>query len=261
MLYSFCIVIGLVGGFIGGFLGLGGGIIFVPFLFIVFKYFNITPEFAIQSAIITSLACVVLSSLSALLKHQKNNLVVWKIFYKTLPGIVIGSSFGLVLISIISSDLVKIIYGLLLLLIGIYMLNKKNASSSKVLKELSYVNVVSFFIGMISSFLGVGGGTMTTPYFNFHGIEIKKCIATAAACGFSLSFLGLIISWYLSKSLMYSSHNVLKFIVLDAFILVASSSIISAYYGATVTYNSDGKKIKLIFSYFILIIAVFVIFF
>ena len=76
MLYISYIAIGVTGGFIGGFLGLGGGIIFVPFLFIVFNYFNINVESAIQSAIITSLSCVVLSSLAALTKHQRNNLVV-----------------------------------------------------------------------------------------------------------------------------------------------------------------------------------------
>ena len=125
MLYVSYVIIGLVGGFIGGFLGLGGGIIFVPFLFIIFNYFNVNFDLSIQSAIVTSLTCVVLSSLSALIKHIKNELVVWKMFHQTLPGIVLGSTLGLILISTIPSVYVKMIYGLLLILIGIYMLRKK----------------------------------------------------------------------------------------------------------------------------------------
>ena len=259
MLYLSYIMIGIIGGFIGGFLGLGGGIIFVPFLFIVFNHFNVNAELDIQSAIITSLACVVLTSLAALLKHQKNNLVVWKIFYKTLPGIVAGSTFGLVCISFISSEYVKIIYGFLLILIATYMLNKKDNLSVQAIKELSHVKKTSFFIGMISSFLGVGGGTMTTPYFNYHGMAIKKCIATAAACGVALSSLGLIISWTLNNYLLNIENDIFKLIVVDAFIIVALSSMLSAYYGAEMTHTFNTRKIKLIFSYFVLIIAFFVI--
>jgi len=258
-LYVSYIVIGVIGGFIGGFLGLGGGIIFVPFLFIVFNYFNINAESAIQSAIITSLTCVMISSLAALSKHQKNNLVVWNIFFKTLPGIVIGATFGLVCISLITSEYVKIIYGFLLMFIGIYMLYKKDNLSIQATKELTHVKKTSFLIGMISSFLGVGGGTMTTPYFNYHGIDIKKCIATSAACGASLSSLGLLVSWTLNTFLLNASIDILKLIVVDAFIVVALSSMISAYYGATMTHTFNGRIIKLIFSYFILIIAIFVV--
>ena len=259
MLYISYITIGMTGGFIGGFLGLGGGIIFVPFLFIVFNHFNINVESAIQSAIITSLTCVVLSSTAALIKHQKNNLVVWNIFYKTLPGIVTGATFGLICISLISSEYVKIIYGLLLVLIGAYMLSKRDNMSHQTIKELTHIKKTSFFIGMISSFLGVGGGTMTTPYFSYHGVDIKKCIATAAACGFSLSFLGLIISWFINSFLLNLSNDIFKLIVVDAFIIVALSSMISAYFGAAMTHAFDSRKIKLIFLCFILVIAIFII--
>ena len=259
MLYISYITIGMIGGFIGGFLGLGGGIIFVPFLFVVFNYFNIHVDSAIQSAIITSLTCVVVSSLAALLKHQKNNLVVWIIFYKTLPGIMTGATFGLVCISLISSEYVKMIYGFLLILISIYMLNKKDNLPIQKIKKLTHVKKTSFFIGMISSFLGIGGGTMTIPYFSYHGVDIKKCIATAAACGVSLSSLGLIMSWALNNILINVSNDIFKLIVVDAFIIVSSSSMISAYYGAAVTHTFDARKIKLIFSYFILVIAIFVI--
>ena len=90
-------------------------------------------------------------------KHTKNKLVVWKMFYQTLPGIVLGSSLGLILISTIPSVYVKMIYGLLLILIGIYMLRKNDLSNQRI-KNLSNVNIVSVFIGMVSSFLVLGAG-------------------------------------------------------------------------------------------------------
>ena len=74
------IVIGLAGGLIGGFLGLG--IIFVPSLLFVFTYYDINYGYELQSAIITSIGCVFISSISAMITHQKNKLVLWATFQK-----------------------------------------------------------------------------------------------------------------------------------------------------------------------------------
>ena len=71
-IYILYLVIGIVGGFLGGLLGLGGGIIFVPSLFFIFHYNELYSDNIMQSAVSTSLACVVISSLSAAVKHNKN---------------------------------------------------------------------------------------------------------------------------------------------------------------------------------------------
>ena len=100
MLYLLYVITGAIGGFVGGFLGLGGGIIFVPSLFYIFTYFQIQDNYVMQSAVSTSLACVVISSLSAAIKHYKNQLINWKIFYKMLPGLTLGSLSGVLFLTI-----------------------------------------------------------------------------------------------------------------------------------------------------------------
>ena len=66
-IFLFYILTGLAGGLIGGFLGLGGGIVFVPSLLLIFTSYNIYEGYELQSAIITSLGCVFISSLSAMI--------------------------------------------------------------------------------------------------------------------------------------------------------------------------------------------------
>ena len=67
-IYLLYVICGSLGGFLGGLLGLGGGIIFVPMLFFIFNNYDINSAHMMQSAVSTSLACVVISSMSAAIK-------------------------------------------------------------------------------------------------------------------------------------------------------------------------------------------------
>ena len=71
-IYLLYIISGSIGGFLGGLLGLGGGIVFVPALFFIFTMYGLNQDHIMQSAVSTSLACVVISSLSAAIKHNMN---------------------------------------------------------------------------------------------------------------------------------------------------------------------------------------------
>ncbi len=261
MLVASYIVVGLLGGFVGGFLGLGGGIIFVPFLFFIFDYFQINPNYALQSAIVTSLSCVVISSLSALIKHNTNNLVEWNIFVRTLPGIVLGSSLGLTMVAILPAELIKFIYTALLILISIYMFNKDQDREKEKIKEIKYINRFSFFVGSISSLLGIGGGTLTTPYFNYYGVPIKRCIATASACGVAISLFGILVSFVLTYHSQILETNTLELLTFDAFLIVSLSSMLSAYFGASVTKRTQSSNLSKIFSVFLILTAISILFY
>ena len=261
MLLTSYMVIGLLGGFVGGFLGLGGGIIFVPFLFFTFDYFQINPNYALQSAIVTSLSCVVISSLSALIKHNKNDLVEWDIFTRTLPGIVLGSSLGLTMVTILPTGYIKFIYTVLLVFISIYMFNKNQDYEEQKIKEIRYINRFSIFVGSISSLLGIGGGTLTTPYFNYYGVPIKRCIATASACGVAISLFGILLSFIFTHHSQTIKTNTMELLAFDAFIIVSLSSMLSAYFGASFTKKTEASNLNKIFSVFLILTAISILFY
>jgi len=260
MLYLLYVITGAVGGFIGGFLGLGGGIIFVPSLFYIFTYFQIQNEYVIQSAVSTSLACVVISSLSATIKHYKNQLINWKIFYKMLPGLTLGSLSGVLFITIFPSNIIKLFYSILLIMIAIYMFFEKKNNIKSVLK-LNFVHFFSYIIGTVSALLGIGGGTLTTPYFKIQGESLKSSIATAAACGVPIASFGIILSIILNTFTNSFHTTILNYINLSSFILISSSAILFSYFGAATTFSTNTSLLKNIFSLSILIIGITIFFF
>jgi|TARA_B100001996_G_scaffold172549_1_gene131691 hypothetical protein len=260
MLYLLYVITGAVGGFIGGFLGLGGGIIFVPSLFYIFTYFQIQNDYVIQSAVSTSLACVVISSLSATIKHYKNQLINWKIFYKMLPGLTLGSLSGVLFITIFPSNVIKLFYSILLIIIAIYIFFEKENNIKSVLK-FKFVHFFSYIIGTVSALLGIGGGTLTTPYFKTQGESLKSSIATAAACGVPIASFGIILSIILNTFTNSFHTTILNYINLSSFILISSSAILFSYFGAATTFSTNTSLLKNIFSLSILIIGITIFFF
>lgn len=256
-LYLLYFFTGTLGGFFGGLLGLGGGIIFVPFLFFIFNHFDIHSTHIMQSAICTSLACIVISSLSSTYKHNKNKLIDWSIFKKMLIGLLIGSAFGIAVISYLTSDLLKYYYGFFLILISIYIFLSKEKTINTA-KEFKYIRLFSLFTGFLSSVLGIGGGTITTPYMRYHGKPIKECIATAAACGIPIAIVSVLVSILININLSILD-NIIGFIHLESFIIISIASLFFSYIGASVTYVANSFFIRSVFSTTVLIMGLIII--
>ena len=246
-IYGLYLITGAFGGFIGGLLGLGGGIIFVPFLFFIFNSHDLHTGYLMQSAVSTSLVCVIISSLSAAIKHNKNKLINWLLFEKMLPGLILGSVIGVILITILTSDIIKIYYGILLLVISVYLMYEKETNNFSKNKKHQYINIFSFFTGTISTMLGIGGGTLTTPYFKFYGESMKGSIATAAACGVPIALLGILITFFLKEIFGVFEKTIFDFIDFYAFFLVSTTTLIFSYLGAGVTYKTNTLLLKKIF--------------
>ena len=250
---------GSLGGFFGGLLGLGGGIIFVPLLFFIFNQYDIHSSQVMQSAICTSLACIIVSSVSSTYKHNKNKLVDWNLFKKMFPGLAVGAIGGIILISHLSSDYLKFYYGLFLIIISLYILFS-NERQTKIRKKYKFVRLFSFLTGGFSSIIGIGGGTITTPYFKSHGKSMKESIATAAACGIPIALFGVITSLLVNLKLDVFGDHAAGFIHTESFVIISITSVFFSYIGASVTYFTDTFLLKLIFSTTILIMGLIIIF-
>ena len=74
------LIIGAFAGFAAGLFGVGGGTIIVPLLFIVFTQMGYSPDVIMHLALGTSLATIVVTSISSLLAHHKNGAVMWSVF-------------------------------------------------------------------------------------------------------------------------------------------------------------------------------------
>ena len=84
--------LGLCTGFLAGLLGIGGGMIMVPFLTVILSGRGVAPDLAVKMAIATSMATIIFTSVSSVRAHHKRGAVRWDIVKLLAPGIVLGAA-------------------------------------------------------------------------------------------------------------------------------------------------------------------------
>ncbi len=243
-------------GFTAGLLGVGGGLIIVPVLYSIFSAQAIAGTDTMQMALATSLATIAFTSVSSTWAHHRKQAVLWPVVWRLTPGILIGAWLGGLLAAAISSDLLKPVFAFFELSVAILMLN--NYQPRQYATSLQPVRAITggFIIGAISAIVGIGGGTLTTPFLHWHGITIKQAIASSAACGFPIALAGTLAYIYAGWGKTASDDINLGYVNLNAFAAIITTSLISAPPGAKLAHHLADKKLKKIFALFLLVLVI-----
>jgi uncharacterized membrane protein YfcA len=188
LLYS---LTGCLSGLMSGLLGVGGGIIIIPSLLMIFHHTQlVSDELSMHMAAASSLAVVMFTSQAAIRAHHRLNNVLWGVYYRLMPGLVAGTIFGVLLAQSFSSEGLKTFFSLIILLIATNMLFNKKISSPRQFPSNWVNRLVSFVIGAISGLIGIGGGLFLFPYLTYCGIDERKITAVSALGTLTVSVLG-----------------------------------------------------------------------
>ena len=160
ILYVWFVIAGAFAGVSAGLFGVGGGMIIVPALVWIFTAYDFSPEVVTHLAIGTSLATIVVTSISSLTAHNKRGGVRWEVWRKMALGLVVGSLVGAGIADMIDGQALQAIIGVGALLVALKMLFFSN--KEQVGKPLPPAGVqfgAGTGIGMASSIFGIGGGS------------------------------------------------------------------------------------------------------
>ena len=84
------LLLGTFTGFAAGLLGIGGGMLMVPFITMLLTARDFPRELIVHMAIATSLSTIMFTSLSSVRAHHKRGAVLWPVVKVLAPGILIG---------------------------------------------------------------------------------------------------------------------------------------------------------------------------
>ena len=131
------------------------------------------------------------------------------------------------------------------------MLAQEKIKKIKPNSSLSPRIIFGILSGFISAPMGITGAMMNVPILRYLGYPISKCIGSAAAIGFFISFTGsigfLISGFYFDVNLPFS----IGFINIPAFILFVPITSFMARVGANTVYNMDKLKAQRLFGVFL----------
>jgi uncharacterized membrane protein YfcA len=246
---------GAAAGLSAGLLGIGGGLIIVPILFFIFSHQPVATEHVMHMALATSLATIIVTSLSSARAHHKRGAVLWPIVFRLSPGIIIGAWLGAMFASTLASNTLRPVFGVFELLVAIHLLvnYKPGAHTTFVNSTKSITGGV--VIGGISSIVGIGGGTLTVPFLLWHNISIRHAVASSAACGFPIALAGTVTYIFSGWSMESLPAHTLGYVYLPAFAMIIITSIITAPLGASLAHRLPEKTLRLFFAMFLLILG------
>ena len=254
----FCLT-GAFAGFAAGLLGIGGGLIIVPALFIIFSSQGYEQQYLMHMALATSLATIIITSISSTLAHHKKHAVLWPIVLLLAPGICLGAWFGANLASQLDTSILKPVFGLFEIFVAFLMYSQYQSKEHHRTIKKSNGFIGGSIIGGISAIVGIGGGTLTVPFLHWHKINIKNAIATSAACGLPIATFAtasyVFSGWDIADEISQIQQNTFGFIQLQAFILISVCSFIFAPLGAKLAHNISSILLKKIFSIFLLLLG------
>ena len=249
------ILTGACAGFAAGLLGIGGGLIIVPVLFFVFSTQGHETQYLMQMALTTSLATIIITSISSTRAHHKKQAVLWPLVLLLSPGIIIGAWFGGLFASTVNSDNLKSFFAIFEFAVAINLLLKKQPAQHNTVIKKTVAAAGGATIGFVSTLVGIGGGTMTVPFLHWFNIKMQNAVATSAACGFPIAFIGTLAYIYASYQLPLSSSHSIGYLQYDAFLFIAASSFLFAPLGAKIAHNISEKALRLSFSFLLFMLG------
>jgi uncharacterized membrane protein YfcA len=114
-------------------------------------------------------------------------------------------------------------------------------------------------IGMIASLAGIGGGALSLPYLNKHGVEMRKAVGTSSLCGCVIALSGMVGFIWHSFSVKSLPEFSLGYVYLPALLFVSCASIFTTKVGAKLASELPTSVLKKVFSVFLMFISVYML--
>lgn len=249
------LVLGAVAGVVAGLFGIGGGLLIVPVLIFSFTLQGMPVDVLTHSAVATSLATIVFTSVASIRAHHRRGAVCWPLFPPLTGGILCGAFAGVWIAGALNGVLLQALFGVFALLVALQMafdLRPARGRRAPTRPELVGAGGV---VGCASAIFGIGGGTLTVPYLHWRSLEMPQAVATSAACGLPIALVGalgnIVSGW--NQTELADWH--LGYIYLPAFAGIVLTSSFTARYGASLAHRLPQKTLKRIFALLLLVVG------
>jgi len=247
-LIGILLLMGAGGGYAAGLLGIGGGMVLVPFITMIFTARGFPPGLVVHMAIATSLATIMFTSLSSVRAHHQHGAVQWRIVALLAPGIVIGSWIGPWIGKQMNTSALSLLFALFVAFSAAQMLRNKKPSAGRELPGTAGMFAAGGVIGTMAGLVGAGGGFISVPFMAWCNVRIHQAVATSAALGFPIALSGTLSNIYHGWSEPGLPQYSLGFVYLPALAVIVAASVTMAPLGARMAHQMDVAALKRVFA-------------
>lgn len=248
-------LLGGVAGVLAGLFGIGGGLVIVPMLVLAFEWQGMDPNLIMKVALGTSLGTIIFTSISSTLAHNKRGAVLWKVVFGIAPGILLGTFLGAYSAHWLPTNFLRIFFIVFLYYVAWQMLTGKKPPASRTLPGTAGMFGAGNVIGLISSWVGIGGGTLSVPFLLWCNTAIHAAIGTASAIGFFIAVSGTLGYVLGGWGVQGIPGPALGYVSIPVLLGIVCVSVFTAPLGAKLAHSLDTAKLKRIFACLLIVVA------
>ena len=210
-------------------------------------------------AIGTSAATIIASSIRAVRAQAKRGAVEWDILKAWGPWLVVGDAIGVILAGMVDGTVLKLVFasGVALMSVMFIVPRLRTLVISEHMPGPVATAGIAGALGVFSSLLGIGGGTIAITVMTLCSRTIHRAIATASGIGTLIAIptaIGFAIIGFGHAGLPWGS---IGYINLPAAIAISSMSVLTAPLGVAAAHKLPSNPLKTVFGCYLIVIAFF----
>lgn len=241
-------LLGTCTGFLAGLLGIGGGMLMVPFLTFILSSKGFPQDYTVKMAVATSLATICFTSLSSVRAHHQRGAVLWSVARLLAPGILVGSLFGAQIAVALPGKVLSVLFALFVGFSATQMFLDRKPKPTRTLPKGPGMFAMGGLIGLLSALVGAGGAFISVPFMTWCNVKIHNAVGTSSALGFPIALAGTLGYIWAGFGLPQMPPGSVGYLYLPALVIISIASMAMAPLGARTAHRMDIRPLKKVFA-------------
>lgn len=239
------IAVGAFVGFVAGLFGIGGGMIMVPVLMVLFDHWQIPVATSGVMAVATSVGCIVFTGMSSALSHIRQGNVDWAVFPLLAVGVAVGGVLGSTLGDYVGGVAVLQVFSAFAYYSAYRLFTARpntEVDTPPAPKPAPIMVGMGAVIGAVSNMVGIGGGVLSVPVLVMLGTVMRIAIGTSAVLGVCLAIPGAVR--YATMTPPDLVQGAVGYIHVPALLALVAGSVFMAPVGAKMATHMNANRLK-----------------
>lgn len=246
---------GLFAGFFAGLLGVGGGMILVTLMVMVFNAQGFPADRVMHLALGTSMATIIFTSIKSAWSHHGHGAVRWDIARSTAFGLVAGTLLGTAIAEQFRSKWLAMVFVAFVIYSAVNMMMDLKPKPSRQLPGPFGLQVSAGIVGVLSALVGAGGGFVSIPLMSLCNVPMRQCVATSAALGLPIAIAGTVGYLWTGMGKDHLPPYSIGYVYLPAFVGIVLGTFVTVPIGAKLAHTLPIPKLKRVFAVVLTILA------
>ena len=258
--------VGFVVGFVAGLVGIGGGVLIVPFLYFFYEHAQwsgISLDAALHGVVAsaTSLFIIIPTAIAGMLTYHRAGLLAWRPVLPIGIAAALSATFSAIIAARVPAPLLKIFFGCFLVFTAWQMVRRRGAVAAGPERHSLLLSALTgLAVGAFSALLGVGGGLVAIPLLMYViRLDVTRLAATSLAIVFFAATAGtftyMLTGWNVGQ--LPAGH--VGFVHVAAALPMIPGAMLAARWGAQVNQKMDAQKLRWLFATLFVVIGLRII--